>query len=142
MNLVTSAIKVARNFYDEKTYYHVMRVAGYVLNDNLIPEDKMDKCVALAIMHDLLEDNTFDYEQNFEKEFNFFNGSFKQCLGLLTKDKDKTYNEYLQKIKDNYTFYPEAYWVKLSDIRVHLDQTETLTDKLKQKYYDALPILL
>ena len=37
MNLVTGTIKAARDFYDEKTYYHAMRVAGYVLNDNLIP---------------------------------------------------------------------------------------------------------
>lgn len=142
MNLVTSAIKVARNFYDEKTYYHVMRVAGYVLNDNLIPEDKMDKCVALAIMHDLLEDSDFDYEQNFEEKFHYFNCHFKECLDLLTLFKEQTYGEYIQKIKDNYNSYPEAYWVKLSDIRDHLGQTETLTDKLRQKYYDALPILL
>lgn len=65
MNLVICAIKTARDFYDEKTYYHVMRVARYILSDNLIPEHKLDKCVALAIMHDLLEDTEFNYKEDF-----------------------------------------------------------------------------
>lgn len=41
MSIITYAIRVARKYYDESTYYHVMRVAGYVANDNLIKEDKM-----------------------------------------------------------------------------------------------------
>jgi len=141
MNLVSNAMKIARDFYDENTYYHVMRVAGYVLNDNLIPKDRMDECVALAIMHDLIEDTKF----NFDKDFNyvFYDiDHFKECLGLLTRNKKDTYKDYLQKIKDNYNSHPEAYWVKLSDIRDHLNQKETLTDELKKKYYDTLPILL
>lgn len=60
MSMITDAIKVARKYYDESTYYHAMRVAGYVVNDNLIPRDKMERCVALAIMHDLQEDTEFD----------------------------------------------------------------------------------
>lgn len=44
MSLLKNAIKVAREFYDEKTYYHAMRVAAYVDNDNLIPEDEKDDC--------------------------------------------------------------------------------------------------
>lgn len=39
MSMITDAIKVARKYYDESTYYHAMRVAGYVVNDNLIPRD-------------------------------------------------------------------------------------------------------
>lgn len=142
MGLVVNAINVAKKFHDEATYYHVMRVAGYVINDNLIPEDKVEVCVALAIMHDLIEDTNFDYENDFEIKFDFYSSDFKECLNLLTKDKEKTYAEYLQKIKDNYIFYPEVYWVKLSDIKDHLEQKSTLTDEMKKKYYDALPILL
>lgn len=142
MGLVVNAINVARKFYDEVTYYHAMRVAGYVISDNLIPEDKVEVCVALAIMHDLIEDTNFNYEIDFRNKFDYYSCAFEECLKLLTKDKEKTYEEYLQEIKDNYISYPEAYWVKLSDIKDHLEQKSTLTDELKKKYYDALPILL
>lgn len=142
MGLVVNAINVARKFYDEVTYYHAMRVAGYVINDNLIPEDKVEVCVALAIMHDLIEDTNFDYENDFKNKFDYCFYHFEECLNLLTKDKEKTYEEYLQNIKDNYNLYPESYWVKLSDIKDHLEQKSTLTDEMKKKYYDALPILL
>ena len=38
--------------------------------------------------------------------------------------------------------YPEVYWVKIADMKDHLAQTDTLTDKLKEKYIEALPYLL
>lgn len=142
MGLVVNAINVARKFYDETTYYHAMRVAGYVVNDNLIPEDRMEACVALAIMHDLIEDTNFNYENDFKNKFDYYSSFFEECLNLITKDKEKTYEEYLQNIKDNYNSYPEVYWVKLSDMKDHLEQKITLTDRMKKKYYDALPILL
>ena len=40
MSLIRDAIKVAREYYDDATYQHAMRVAAYVTNDNLIPDDK------------------------------------------------------------------------------------------------------
>ena len=94
MGLVVNAINVARKFYDETTYYHAMRVAGYVINNNLIPEDKVEICVALAIMHDLIEDTNFDYENDFKIKFNYYSATFRKCLNLLTRDTDKTYEEY------------------------------------------------
>ena len=38
MSLIRDAIKAAREYYDDSTYQHAMRVAAYVSNDNLIPE--------------------------------------------------------------------------------------------------------
>lgn len=32
------ALKIAKEYYDEKTFHHAMRVAGYVAQDNLIPK--------------------------------------------------------------------------------------------------------
>lgn len=136
MSLLRNAIKVAREFYDEKTYYHAMRVAAYVANDNLIPDDKKDDCIVLAIMHDLLEDTEFDIS-TFSMDYNL-----KDCLQLLTKDKESTYEEYIKHIKEEYPYHPKAYWVKLADIKDHLCQTETLTDKLKDKYLATMPYLL
>lgn len=141
MNMIEDAIKVARKYYDESTYYHAMRVAGYVVNDNLIPKDKMERCVALAIMHDLQEDTEFDYQR--DSANNAYDAYTKRCLELLTRDKEKTsYEDYLNNIKKNYNSYPEAYWVKMADMKDHLSETETLTERLKEKYLEALPYLL
>ena len=102
MSLFKNAIKVAREFYDEKTYYHAMRVAAYVANDNLIPDNKVDDCIILAIMHDLLEDTEFDIS-TFSMDYNL-----KDCLQLLTKDKESTYEDYIKHIKDDYPYHPEG----------------------------------
>ncbi len=136
MSLLRDAIKVAREYYDDSTYQHVMRVAAYVANDNLIPDEKKDNCMVLAVMHDLLEDTDFNISSF------CMNYSMKECLKILTKDSESTYEEYIKHIKNNYPNHPEAYWVKLADIKDHLVQIETLTDKLKEKYLVALPYLL
>ena len=136
MSLIRDAIKVARGYYDDATYQHAMRVAAYVTNDNLIPDDKKDNCVVLAIMHDLLEDTKFNISTF---SINYY---LKDCLQILTKDTEIAYEEYIRNIKDKYTYRPEAYWVKLADIKDHLCQTETLTEKLKEKYLSVIPYLL
>lgn len=136
MSLIRNAINVAREYYDESTYYHAMRVAAYVADDNLIPDDKKDDCIVLAIMHDLLEDTKFDIS-SFSMDYNL-----KDCLQILTKDTESTYEEYVKHIKDDYPYHPEAYWVKIADMKDHLSQTETLTDRLKEKYLNAIPYLL
>lgn len=136
MSLIRDAIKVAREYYDDATYQHAMRVAAYVTNDNLIPDDKKDNCVVLAIMHDLLEDTKFNISTF---SINYY---LKDCLQILTKDTEIVYEEYIRNIKDKYTYRPEAYWVKLADIKDHLCQTETLTEKLKEKYLSVIPYLL
>lgn len=141
MNMIEDAIRLARKYHDDSTYYHVMRVAAYVVNDNLIPKDKIKNCVALAIMHDLMEDTEFDYLK--DSDSNAYDTHIKKCLELLTRDKKNTsYEDYLMNIKENYRFYPEAYWVKLADIKDHLSEIDTLTDKLIEKYLKALPCLL
>ena len=136
MSLIRDAIKVAREYYEDSAYQHAMRVAAYVANDNLIPDDKKDDCIVLAIMHDLLEDTEFDISQF---SINYY---LEDCLQILTKDPESTYEDYIKNIKDKYLYRPEAYWVKLADIKDHLCQTETLTDKLKEKYVNAMPYLL
>lgn len=106
MRLIEEAIRVARKFYDEDTYYHAMRVAAFVTEDNLIPKDRIENCVALAILHDLQEDTDF----NFNLDFGVIDLYILDCLNLLTKDKASTYKDYLKNIKDNYKNFPEAYW--------------------------------
>ena len=140
MSSITEANKVAREYYDDSTYYHALRVAAYVVNDNSIPKEKIERCVALAIMHDLVEDTEFDYFRDSSQDA--YDSYLKKCLELLTRDKEVTYESYLSNIKKNYNSYPEAYWVKMADMKDHLSETETLTDRLKEKYLKALPCLL
>lgn len=35
-----------------------------------------------------------------------------------------------------------VYWVKIADMKDHLSQKETLTERLKEKYLEGLVILL
>ena len=139
MNLIVDALKIAEKYYNQDTFYHAIRVTVNVANDNLIPANKLDDCIILALIHDLIEDTDFCLDDSFYCKFG---SHIESCLELLTKDKEDSYEQYLTKIKANYNNYPEAHWVKLADIKVHLTQTETLTDELKEKYLKALPCLL
>jgi len=135
MSLIGYALRMAKEYYEPDTYDHALRVAAYVADNEMIPDEDMDNCISLAIMHDLLEDTKYRYDDN-------LSGDFNDCLELLTKPKNMNYAEYIKKIKENYIDFPEVYWVKLADMKDHLSQTETLTDKLKEKYLAALPYLL
>lgn len=137
MSLIGYALRMAKQYYEPKTYEHALRVAGYVAENPMIPDDKMDNCVALAIMHDLIEDTKYS-GGGFGAEYSYF----EECLNLLTRPKDMDYLKYIKKIRDFSNIRPEAYWVKMADMKDHLSQTETLTDNLKEKYLKALPYLL
>ena len=127
---------MAKKYYLEDTYNHAMRVMQYVAENEMIPYEYHDECVALAIMHDLIEDT--EYTGSGLPE------NFEYTLKLLTKSEDQDYIEYIKDIKNtrNISSRMCAYWVKLADMKDHLAQTETLTDKLKEKYLKALPYLL
>lgn len=137
MSLVGYAMRMAKQYYKPKTYEHALRVAGYVAENPMIPNDKMDDCIALAIMHDLIEDTEYTGGC-------FSSGycHFEECLNLLTKPKDMDYLKYIKKIRDYSDTKPEVYWVKMADMKDHLSETVTLTDELKEKYLKALPYLL
>lgn len=136
MSLVGYAMRMAKEYYDKKTFDHAVRVAVYISENPMIPDNRMDDCIALAFMHDLIEDT--DWSGNFGLEYKHF----KDCLYTITKPEDMDYIEYIKKIKMHSDTRPEAYWVKLADMKDHLTQTETLTDKLREKYLTALPYLL
>jgi hypothetical protein len=61
-------------------------------------------------------------------------------LGALTRQKSESYLDYIKRLKKNTSPYP--YIIKLADMKDHLNQTDTLTEKLKEKYWNALPELL
>lgn len=134
---------IAKKYYDEKTYQHALRVAKYVAQDNTIPTEKLEMATVLAILHDLKEDTKWDGYID-EKLFPNINVQYMEfCLDLLTHNiKEEDYNSYIKKIRYSYYLYPEAYFVKKADIKDHLMLKDTLTNKLKEKYLDALRYFL
>lgn len=108
----------------------------YVADNEMIPKEYREDCLVLAVMHDLIEDT--EYLCNALPE------NMNKALNLLTKPKDKDYIEYIKEIRDtsHINWKMCAWWVKLADMKDHLAQAETLTDKLKNKYLAALPYLL
>lgn len=130
------ALKVAKKYYSADTYNHILRVMQYIAENEMIPNEYRDDCLVLAIMHDLLEDT--DYLGN------ALPLNMKKALDILTKPKDMDYIEYIKKIRSKVCtpWGMCAWWVKLADMKDHLAQVETLTDKLKDKYLAALPYLL
>ena len=125
---------MAKKYYDTETYDHALRVASFVADNNLIPEHLKDTCIALAIMHDLLEDTEYEIGANSEHIF--------EALKIITREHEMSYLDYIRKIVLFREGCPEAYYVKLADIKDHLMQKETLTDSLKERYLSALAILL
>ena len=135
---VASALVLAQDYYDEKTFAHAMRVAAYVARDKSIPVECRDDAIALAMMHDLVEDTEYDYEG--------LEIGFRTALRLLTKDKEQSYVDYCKNIKESVFRFGDAgciaRWVKIADMKDHLNLKDTLTDKKKAKYLEGLAELL
>ena len=140
LSSIKFALIIAAEYYSKETYNHAIRVAGYIASNDIIPEEQKEDCFALAIMHDLFEDTEYDGHGLHL----YFSEEFINALKLLTKPKNMDYIRYIKDIKNTQHIYWKelAYWVKLADMKDHLAQRETLTDRLKEKYLNALPYLL
>lgn len=132
-------IKLCRDNYDEKTFNHAVRVANYAVENVMSKQIDKDTIYCLALCHDLLEDTEVTCD-----DITNCTGMFKSLvsgvLESLTKNKEEDYIDYIQRLKRADNVY--AYIIKLADMKDHLMQTETLTDKLKERYWKALPYLL
>ena len=133
-------LELCNLYYDEKTFEHAKRVATKAeeitrfLN---LSYETYYFVYQLGLAHDLYEDTNI-------KRNTWFDKKFEENLSLLTKEKNENYNKYIEKIhlmtKNNPDYMP-AYIVKLADIYDHFAQTETLTEKLKEKYVAAIAYL-
>lgn len=130
------ALEIAKKYYDEKTFEHAQRVAGYVMGNRAVPERLQHNCFCLAIMHDLLEDTDYDPSD--------WPPYFRKELELISKPEGMDYNKYCKLIHDSAdTDEGMCVWfVKLADMKDHLSQVDTLTPRLKEKYLSGLRYLL
>lgn len=138
--MIEEAKALAKQFLDETTYLHSERVAAYTEENGMIPCELKERCIALAWLHDLWEDSSCGIEEILPLDPQKL---LVTHMSYITHQVQKqTYAEYIQTIKSIQTRYPEVWWVKLSDMKDHLAQQETLTPRLKDKYTKALSVLL
>ena len=132
-------VELCRDNYDEKTFNHAVRVANLALKNPIAKELDTDRLYGLAISHDLIEDTSVTYEQ-IGNCLSLSNDFVEEVLSLVTKEKGRDYIEYIKDLRASNNLY--AYTIKLADMKDHLLQKDTLTDKLKEKYWNAIPELL
>ena len=140
MNNIQKILKIACENYDEKTLQHALRVAQYTIENPLtkkICNEEFAYCCAIA--HDLLEDTKITI-QDITDSIDYDKSSIERVLTALTHNKEQdSYVDYIKKIKD---ISQTAYLIKLADMKDHLMQKDTLTEKLQKKYWEAIPYLL
>ena len=136
---IIKIVELCRDKYDEKTFNHAVRVANFALKNPVAQNLETDKLYGLAISHDLIEDTDATYAQ-ISSCLSLNKGYVENILSLVTKEKGEDYIEYIKKLRASNDLY--AYAIKLADMKDHLLQKDTLTDKLKEKYWNAIPELL
>lgn len=141
--MIHDAYFIAEDHYDEAGLAHACRVAEYVDQNAIIDDFDKEPCIALALLHDLFEDTLY-YEELSSKIAPPLDESIMKALCALTKPDHLSYVDYIKSIKNTQgeTWRKWAYFVKLADMKDHLCQRETLTNKLKEKYWEAIPYLL
>lgn len=135
-------IELCRDNYDEKTFNHAVRVANFAIKNPFVDtftQEDIYKLYILAMAHDLIEDTDVTYEQIADCS-DISRGLVNDVLSVLTKEPEQDYIEYIRKLRNECDIY--SYIIKLADMKDHLMQKDTLTDKLKEKYWNALPELL
>lgn len=133
------AISVAVKYYPKKKLQHALRVANYAVEIGSLDircEDKSDELFVVGILHDLVEDTEYTKDQLYED----FGYSIGDAVMIVTKDKDEEYQEYIQRVlaSKNLT----AFIVKKADMKDHMTLTDTLTEKLRDKYIPVLHYFL
>lgn len=137
---IRQVIELCMNNYKEKTFLHCQRVANYAMqNVCLASEEERETAYIIAMCHDLLEDTDVNVDKISEAS-GYPRMFLENVLGALTKKPEETYVDYIKRLKANKSIYP--YIIKLADMKDHLTQKETLSDRLKEKYWNALPYLL
>lgn len=133
--------KLAKKYLPEEVYNHSLRVYNFIVNNKyIIPESIYSDCEKLALIHDIVEDCPDFNPSVIDEPF------IQDALNFISRPDWQSYNSYIQRIADyaraDYRAAKIAWWVKLVDIKDHLNQKETLKDSLRERYVSALEILL
>lgn len=140
-NNIINTIGLCQNYYKPETFQHCLRVARYVY-ENVCLESEEEKVLGFCIglCHDLFEDTEVTAEDICDAIQIPTLERIEDVMLALSQQEGESYEDYIKRLKE----CPDkiAYVVKLADMKDHLMQKDTLTEKLKEKYYEALPELL
>ena len=130
-------MQLAVKWYPEKKLSHAMRVAVYAADNEFASEEDVDSLWAIGLMHDLIEDTKCP-EDELEPLLTY--EEFEAVKQLTHHKADCSYEDYMQMIANSKNRFVRA--VKRADMKDHLMLTDTLTDKLKNKYYPTVKYIL
>lgn len=136
---IANILALAEKYYKPKTLAHAIRVAGYVSAEAELLKYSVDPelLYMVAIAHDLLEDTKCTEEEILPLLGEY---GLMAVRHLIHNKEEYTYEEYISKIMKLQNSY--AILVKRADMKDHLMQMETLSDKLKDKYLPVVGMLL
>ena len=127
----SKAVNFAKHHLPADKYEHTLRVINYTRE--LQSGSGATDAVIVAALHDVVEDSDVTLEEIEDK----FGRYIRNCVEVLTHDKENmSYPEYIDLIMN--CPLPEAIIVKHADMKDHLAQKETLTPKLKEKYFEVI----
>jgi len=130
LKIATNAHKGQKRWNGEDYITHPIKVANSINNEVL---------KTIAILHDVLEDTNVTI-QTLEKEFET---RITQTLKLLTHEKEETYTQYIQKIKNknlgNKLYNKYAIMIKCFDL---MDNLKDLTKKQRRDKYELALLYL
>lgn len=130
---IVELMQLAEHWYPNKKFKHALRVACYA-SDAALKHSEVHSSDAflVGLAHDLIEDTECPQEVLED----ILGGELFTSVLDLTKDDNESYQEYIQRVlitEDDLTIL-----VKRADMKDHMAQLDTLTDKLRDKY---LPVL-
>lgn len=123
-------------YYSKKKMSHALRVANYAAEKANEKNYNIFTAYMIGLAHDLLEDTDCDQEELCD----IIGDEAFDVVLTLSKADDVSYEEYIQDIlqcNDEFAFI-----VKQADLKDHFTLTDTLTDKLKEKYVPILQYFL
>ena len=133
---VNKLFNLAVQYYPKKKLAHALRVAEYATAKASALKMDTTKIYMIALAHDLLEDT----ECPKEDLISILGIESYNSVVLLTKDAQENYEDYIHKILDAGDDY--AFVVKQADMKDHMTLTDTLTEKLRDKYIPVLNYFL
>lgn len=130
-------IQLAEKYYPKKKYIHATRVATYALEKAINSKKvKPIDAYAVGLAHDLIEDTDCTPEDLQAVIDDELIGAVLE----VTKGEDQSYHDYIMEIIE--TGSDLAKLVKGADMKDHMMKSETLTDKLWEKYKPYLKYFL
>lgn len=139
MNSRDATIAYCKSKYDAKTFQHCEMVAFYAITSPCATQETKDAIFKMAMCHDLLEGTDATITE-ICRVTGLKKGFVESVLRPLTKEDGEDYQIYIKRLRA--TQNPYVYIIKIADMKDHLLRAQTLTDKLKDKYWKALPELL